>query len=72
VPKQSQREESFMRLLRFARNDMEARIRYATFWIASVPYLSEREQSFLENPADEGQFYLIFGNRPEANISYVG
>ncbi|GAI50758.1 unnamed protein product, partial [marine sediment metagenome] len=41
VPKQSQREEAFMRLLRFARNDMEARIRYATFWIASVTYLNE-------------------------------
>ena len=32
VPKQSRREEATVRLLRFARNDMEARIRYATFW----------------------------------------
>ena len=31
VPKQSRREEAVMRLLRFARNDMGVRIRYATF-----------------------------------------
>jgi len=36
VPTQSRREEAIMRLLRFARNDMEARIRYAAFCIASI------------------------------------
>ncbi len=38
------REEAIMRLLRFTRNDMEARIMCATFWVSSATELSERGQ----------------------------